>query len=258
MEETDLKTVAAVERALSVLDAFRDGERFLSLAELSDRTGLYKSTILRLVQTLLAAGYLGQDQNGKYYIGPAVFRLSRFYQAAVTPPGLIVPVLQALVDASAESAGFQVRAGDQRMCLYRVDSPQRLRDNVSPGDLLPLDRGAGGRVILAFSGRHDPRYEPIRKRLVVSTAGETAKGMAGVAAPVFGSEGFVGALTISGPEFRFDKTAIEKFETLLLKAAQDVTTRLGGDPGIFGGRRPNVARARPHGTGKSRSQDSAA
>ena len=257
MEESDLKTVAAVERALSVLDAFREGERFLSLAELSDRTGLYKSTILRLIQTLMGAGYLAQDQTGKYFIGPAVFRLSRFYQAAVTPPGLVIPVLQSLVEASSESAGFQVRAGEKRMCLYRVDSPQRLRDNISPGDLLPLDRGAGGRIIMAFGGRQDPRYESIRKRLVVCTAGETAEGMAGVAAPVFGSEGFIGALTISGPEFRFDKAAVAKFEALLLKAARDLTERLGGDPNVFGGRRPPAPRARPQASGKSKSQDAA-
>lgn len=233
MEESELKTVAAVERALSILNAFRESDRFLSLAELSERTGLYKSTILRLIETLKADGYLGQNAEGKYQIGPTVFRLGRYYQAATTPAEIIIPALQALAAASTESAGFQVRAGEQRMCLYRIDSTQRLRDHISPGDLLPLDRGAAGKVILAFTEPQNRRYDTVRKQLVVHTTGETAKGMAGVAAPVFGNGGFIGALTISGPEFRFDKKAIAKFETLLRKAAQEATMRLGGDVSIF-------------------------
>ena len=47
--------VAAVERALSVLGAFRDGDASLSLHELAARTGLYKSTILRLLVSLPAS-----------------------------------------------------------------------------------------------------------------------------------------------------------------------------------------------------------
>lgn len=96
-----------------------------------------------------------------------------------------------------------------------------------------MHRSAAGKVILAFTEPQSQRYDAVRKQLVVHTAGETAKGMAGVAAPVFGSDGFIGTLTISGPEFRFDKKAIAKFETLLRKAAQDATMRLGGDVSIF-------------------------
>ena len=40
--------LAAVERALSILEAFGEADDELTLAELAKRTGLYKSTILRL------------------------------------------------------------------------------------------------------------------------------------------------------------------------------------------------------------------
>ena len=52
--------VAAVDRALSVLSAFQDGDAALSLAELAERTRLYKSTVLRLLASLEhGAGFSG-------------------------------------------------------------------------------------------------------------------------------------------------------------------------------------------------------
>ena len=40
--------VAAVDRALTILDAFREGDQSLTLTEISKRVGFYKSTTLRL------------------------------------------------------------------------------------------------------------------------------------------------------------------------------------------------------------------
>ena len=45
--------VAALDRAIAILDAFAAADRSLSLAEIAARTGLYKSTILRLANSLL-------------------------------------------------------------------------------------------------------------------------------------------------------------------------------------------------------------
>jgi hypothetical protein len=50
--------VAAVDRALSVLGAFQDGDAALSLAELAERTRLYKSTVLRLLASLEHGGWV--------------------------------------------------------------------------------------------------------------------------------------------------------------------------------------------------------
>ena len=49
---------AAVDRALSVLSAFRTGDVSLSVTELADRTRLYKSTVLRLLASLAHGGML--------------------------------------------------------------------------------------------------------------------------------------------------------------------------------------------------------
>ena len=65
--------VAAVDRALSILDALTDEK--ISLAELSKRTGLYKSTVLRLLASLLRAGFVQRDAHGHYRPGREIARL---------------------------------------------------------------------------------------------------------------------------------------------------------------------------------------
>jgi DNA-binding IclR family transcriptional regulator len=225
----DVKTVAAVERAFSILEAFRDGDAVLSLGQLAERTGMYKSTILRLLQTLERLGYIGRNAAGDYHLGPAPLRLGRLYQRAVRQEDIIMPTLLKLVAETKESASYHVRFNNKRLCLYRVDSPQLIRDHYMPGDELPLDRGAGGEVLSAF-GNTDPAYAHIRERLFAVSRGSLSADMAGVAVPVFDVDAkVVGALTLSGPAARFDDAAVTRFTELLLASARQATTALGGD-----------------------------
>ena len=59
-DRTNEGTVTAVTRALLIMEAFRIGERHVTLAELSRRTGLHNTTVLRLARTLAQAGYMVQ------------------------------------------------------------------------------------------------------------------------------------------------------------------------------------------------------
>lgn len=82
-----LSGVAAVDRALLILSAFREDDTALSLALLARRTGLYKSTILRLLQSLLRAGYVVRLPDGNYVIGPEPARLAGMCQATAGQAG---------------------------------------------------------------------------------------------------------------------------------------------------------------------------
>ena len=74
---------AAVDRALSVLKSFRTGDATLSLAELSDRTVLYKSTLLRLLASLEHNRLVQRFADGRYGLGPEVSRLNAIYAALI-------------------------------------------------------------------------------------------------------------------------------------------------------------------------------
>jgi len=222
--------VAAVDRALTILSAFDGEPEALTLAELARRTGLYKSTLLRLMASLQSFGYLLQLPDGRYHLGPTPFRLGAVYQRANHLYDHVMPVLRQLVAAGTESPSFHVRHdATQRLCMFRVDSQHSTLDRVAAGSLLPLDRGAAGRVILAFDGAEGQPFERIREAFVAASVGERDPDCAGIAAPVFGAEGkLVGALSVSGPKLRFTREAKQAMTTLVLQAAVRLTHALGG------------------------------
>jgi DNA-binding IclR family transcriptional regulator len=220
--------VAALDRAIAILMAFTAADRSLSLAEISARTGLYKSTILRLVASLMRAQMLERLEDGRYRIGPALFTLGSIYQRALAPADILLPIMRELSDLSSESVAFYVRSGNVRTCLYRIESLHAVRYMVREGDVLPLEAGSGGRVLAAFSGAEGPPYEAIRRDYCYVSTGERDAETSGISAPVFGpGRVLVGALTLAGPSSRVDRAFLERMKRPLLEAAARATRAFG-------------------------------
>ncbi len=222
--------VAAVNRALSILQAFEGETEPLTLALLARRTGLYKSTLLRLIASLQAFGYVVQLPTGRYQLGPTPFRLGAVYQRANRLHDHVMPVLRRLVAEGTESPSFHVRHDQKlRLCVFRVDSQHSTLDRVEAGALLPLDRGAAGKVILAFDGAPNEALNEIRQNFLGMSFGERDPDCAGIAAPVFGPDNkLIGALSVSGPKPRFTPESKTRMSELVLDAAVQLTRALGG------------------------------
>jgi DNA-binding IclR family transcriptional regulator len=221
--------VIAVTRALQVLEAFRIGERHLSLAELSRRTGLHNSTVLRLARTLALAGYMVQREEGQWRLGPAAGWLGARYQAGFDIHNVVEPTLRELSQATQESASFYVREGEERACIARMEGPQSVRHHVRIGMRLPLDLGAPGRVILAFSGQAGEVYETIRRKGFHISMGEREAQVSSVAAPVFGLNWhLLGSMCISGPTSRLTQALLESHAQTVIDAANRLSYALAG------------------------------
>lgn len=222
--------VAAVDRALSVLAAFREGDAALSLATLADRTRLYKSTVLRLLASLEHGGWVQRLDDGRYAVGPAAARLHAVYAQSFSLDQRVMPVLRALVKATGESAAYHVRQGKERLCLYRVDSPHPVRDHARVGDLLPLGKGAGGRVLVAFDPelgdwvkKDRNHYARVRAAGYEALVGDRHSEIAGISAPVFRKDGeLAAALTLTMPVHRYD----ERYVKNVLVAARELSAQL--------------------------------
>jgi DNA-binding IclR family transcriptional regulator len=222
--------VAAVNRALEILAAFKSTDRALSLAELAQRTKFYKSTILRISQSLLRHDYLQRLEDGSYRIGPAPFMLGALYQRSLRIGDILLPLMHELAEQTGESVSIYSRNGNVRVCIHRVDSKHAVRDHVREGDVLPLERGSGGRILLAFGGARGEPYETIRKEYCYASVGERDGETAGVSAPFFGSsQVLLGALTLAGPRSRIDETFIANARAQVLRASSRATKALGGD-----------------------------
>ena len=212
---------AAVDRALSLLSAFRSGDTALPLATLAARTQLYKSTALRLLASLEHAGLLHRQPDGQWALGAEVARLHHIYAAAFSLEQVVLPVLQALVHQTGESAAFHVREGSgpdwARRCLCRVDSPHVLRDHIRAGDLLPTVHGTGARVLIANSpdlmraaAKKDQKLlATVRTQGYCALVGDRSPDLGGISAPVWQADGrLAGAITLSMPAHRYDPQAI--------------------------------------------------
>ncbi len=223
--------VAAVERALSIVSALENADKSMTLAELAVRTGFYKSTILRLLQSLIPTGYVTRLPDGTYDLGPTAFRLGVAFTRKNALGHNVVPALQELVDRGTESASFHVRQdSDNRVCLYRVNSRHATLDRVEAGHSYALLRGAAGHIILAYDGAKGDRYDAIRANGNDVSLGERDPSCAAVAAPVFGPRGMlVGVISLSGPRERFGEAEIAQMKATLGPIAQKLTQNLGGE-----------------------------
>lgn len=227
--ETKRKKVDAVERALSILDAFEAGDGRLALSEIARRTGLYPSTILRLAGSLEHWGYLRRDADGQFRLGPTLLRLGGLYRDSFDLGDIIRPVLKRLGEQSGETAAFYVREGDERVCLYRFHSRHQLRHHIEEGVRLPLDKGAGAHVLAAFTDGTDPVHEQVRADGYRASFGERDPETAAVAVPVNGQGGeFVGALTLVGTRTRVTGDSVPEMVELLKTAAATIHDELDG------------------------------
>lgn len=222
--------VAALDRAIAILNAFTPQDRALSLAEIAARTGLYKSTILRLAGSLIRGHLLERLPDGLYRIGSGTFRLGAIYQRSVAAADILLPIMRDLAEESGESVAFYAPAGSLRTCLYRIESKHPIRYHVREGDVLPLHAGSGGRVLAAFSGEPGEPYETIRRNHHHVSFGDRDPDTAGLSAPVFGPAGaLLGAITLAGPRTRISEAFIAQMRRPLLTAAARATRAFGGE-----------------------------
>ncbi|BCN37027.1 IclR family transcriptional regulator [Alicycliphilus denitrificans] len=221
--------VAAVDRALHIATALANSPQALTLTELSVATGMYKSTLLRLLASLERAGLVTHRSDKRYALGPLAFVFGRSFEQTHGLQGAIQPILQWLVEQGTESPSFHVRHDQtHRLCIMRIDSNHSTLDRVRIGDLLPLHRGAAGKVITSLE-QGPPPSPTASSDLVFTSFGERDPLCGAIAAPVFGpSASLLGAISVSGPLERFSELAVERMKTLVIAAAQRATQSLGG------------------------------
>jgi len=221
--------VEAVERALSILDAFATERPRLTLAELAAATGLYKSTILRLAGSLERFGYLVREESGAFRLGPSLWRLGSIYRHGFDLGDAIRPELRRLVEATGETASFYVREEKMRVCLFRHNSPQAARHHLDEGARLAMGAGASAHVLAAYTGASGAKAKGVMAQGSAISLGERDPHVAAVAVPVFDTASrFRGALAISGPISRFDQKARATALAALKASAQRLAAVLPG------------------------------
>ena len=150
MSETTAE-IQPVLRALQVLEAL-NLQTQMTLAALHDETGLPKSTLVRLLDTLIAGGYVRRiSRRAGYSVAERALRLSGGFRHADHVVEAARPFISTLTAEHKWPVGIATAAGDQMIvrASTRRESPFAT-DNDYLGKRVPMLVSALGRVYFAF------------------------------------------------------------------------------------------------------------
>jgi len=210
------KKYNAIEKCLQILSIFSLDKTQFSINEICENLDFNISTTYRILCTLEEYGYVSRLKNKDYVVGTQALYLSAIYTQS-NHLEQIRPIVDAIRDMSGETASFFVEEDSMRICLYRAHSRDEIRHNIEQGSRLELNRGASGRIILAYGKRKNDKsgfYKEIRDAGYYLSIHEHNSSLFALAVPVISnSSKFVGAIVVSGPISRFN----DKQKIFLLK-----------------------------------------
>ena len=240
-------------KGLEILDCLQ-GSPAMTITEIANELGIYKSRVMRLCGTLEHMGYVMFDERERVYrLGPRIMSLARVYESSNPLVPLLRPAMESLFEALGKTVSFAILHNKGQICAYRVSEEQNFKEP-SIYQERTLHHGASGRVLLAFAPEHfrerffagDKSYPALTPRTITSpqklweeilktqrtgyaiTSDERVMGSIGIAAPVFQFSGvLVGSLSVSGKKDDFPEAFVRRALELLLEETSALSTKLG-------------------------------
>jgi len=250
--KSEAQLVDSVAKALGILDCFSKNKTELSLNQLCEKTGLYKSRVHRLCGTLIATGYLVKTSRSNYRLGPKLMVLGKVYENTNSLRSIADPFMKRLSLETGESTALFVLDGMQCMCMARELGSSRLVYSISEGDNMAIAPTASGRALIAFAedafieqvlaeaGNADSagaslKLEEVKRDLLAIREKGYAinkkgieMGTAAIAAPIFDIDhNVVAALAIVGSVHRFGDEQCDQFVDSLLAATSEMSRLMG-------------------------------
>jgi IclR family acetate operon transcriptional repressor len=244
-----VRHVAAVERAVAVLDALSDGSAELGTNEIARRTGINASTVSRLLATLSNARLVEHvPATGRYRLGPRLLQLGSLVLGRLDLREVARPHLQELSRATGETATLSTPGEHDAITVDFVTGEASVQSVARLGRPSVGHATAVGKVLLAFGDAelqpgqlkaHTPRTITDRRRLeaelartsrqgYAAAAGEREPDLNAIAAPVYDAEGkLAGIVGLQGPASRFGRDAMRAAVEPLLAATHAISTGLG-------------------------------
>ncbi len=140
--------VQSFDRGLSVIRAFREERRRLTLKEVAEETGLTPAAARRFLLTLVELGFVARDGR-EFSLRPRVLELGYATLSGLHLPALLRPCVADLVAKVDESGAVSVLSGTRLVALVRVPTRRMMTVVLPPGSWLPAYCTSAGRVLLA-------------------------------------------------------------------------------------------------------------
>ncbi len=242
MRNQQQEGVAVIGKMARILDLLAV-DASLNATQLSQRLGMPRTTVHRILQTLVAENIITSthtvDSRPIRWASGALKELD-IHEACTQS-------LERIVAKYEETATVFLRSGSSRICIDRREPIQHVRHSIEVGVTLPVHVGSAGRILLAWLDDDEREtliedsalwsgmpaapfrtdWSAVRNRGFVVTSGERDPLLASVSVPVFGENGrVVLALCLSGPRMRMPDNRLITMAQGLREEADELGERI--------------------------------
>ena len=246
--------VTSLDKALSILELVIDQGRDLSITEISQKLGMMKGTVHRVLSTLTARKFIQQNSKTKMYgLGVRTLEIGidskreRFLRIAMAP------FLMELYETCGETVNAAVWEYNAIRYIYRLESEELLRISTTAGARFPGYCAATGKILLSYFSNEDIRQiygldgsfkeytqntitsvdeliqeiEKVRVSKVAVDDEEALMGVYCVGAPVLNSKAeCVAAISISAPKNRVTANTSDILAKLVSETSRKISSSL--------------------------------
>ena len=228
--------VQSLHRAFDILEAIGNSAKPASLKEITETTGLPKSTVYRLISNLEDRDYVRCDNNGKYRLGFQLFMMSQWAEKDFEVKRVAKIFLESLNEFTKETVHLAILGKNRVLYVDTVESPHALRLVAKLGSTNSVHCTSLGKVLLLKHSEeeicaileeqgmeHRTEYtlctptDYLREMTVVRKKGyaldnrESEMDSRCVGAPIYDNTGnIVAAISISGLATRFSYDYVTK------------------------------------------------
>lgn len=243
-------SMQTISRTIQILRSFSKDEKELSLAEFHHKLGLSKSSLQRILNTLVNYGFLEKDDKKKTYrLGNELYYLGKLVEEHSHLLTTTKPYLKRVRDRFGESVYLNITENGERKCIAFEEGKHDLMTISYIGQTSPLYAGASAKVLLA----HLPKDElldylqetelqaitdatvtdkaalleelaSIRANGYATSYGERVMGVCSVSAPIVNRWGeTIAGVSISAPIIRVNEETFRTFIDAIKETARQIS-----------------------------------
>lgn len=243
----------SIDRVMAILKCFSAEKTYLSLAEIHHETGLSKSSLQRLLNSLVHHNFLEKDEKNKTYkLGIELYFLGQLVDLNTSLYSIAKPYMEKLRDQFAESVSLNVIRNNQRICIGYVKGNHELTTLSYVGQTSPLYTGASAKLLLAFLPESEQKaileklsFDKISKNTILSkeqlmkelkrikedcvsiSFEERISGAFSISAPIKNRNyEVIAAISISAPLLRVDEEKINLYRKELIRVGKEISKNL--------------------------------
>ena len=246
--------VQALDRALDILEALAVEGRGMGVTQLSQRVGLHKSTVHRLLSTFAEWGYVEKNpQDNKYKLGLKVIDLGSIFLNNIELKTEALPYLNELKEKSRQPVHLARLEDGQVVYIEKVDVINSIRMYSQIGRRVPAHSTALGKAMMAHKSVDEVEDIILKRGMTAVTSNtitdkqtlmkelrvikergyalddeENEKGIRCLAAPIMDYRcKVIAAVSTSGTLDVFTYERLDELKSSIMDTAHRISMRLG-------------------------------